>query len=198
MITRKLRPIAFFLLAFALSLAACQAANQAEKNVPLENGRQALVEKDNELAVKELTAAINENPADAEAYYLRGTAYYGRYETAYTAEDPKADGEDFWRALTDFTKAIELNHNYAEAYHYRGLTYHGLGFNEHSIADYSVAIQLNPELEYPYYGRALVYEEEGRKEEALTDYRHFLELSQDTYWRAEAQKRLDALLKTPE
>jgi tetratricopeptide (TPR) repeat protein len=197
MIKPSLRLSIFLFVALALSLAACQSSDKTGPNSHLEKGRQALVGKDNELAIKELGSAIQDNPAEAEAYYLRGTAYYGRYESAYNAGDSKADGEDFWRALTDFTRAIELNHNYAEAYHYRGLTHHGLGFNQHSIADYSVAIQLDPSMEYPYYGRALVYEEEGRKEEAIADYRRFLELSQDTYWRAEAQKRLDALLVSP-
>jgi tetratricopeptide (TPR) repeat protein len=186
-----------WLLGLALILSACQNIPATGENSPLEKGRQALVDKKNDLALQELTQAIEQDPKNAEAYYLRGTAYYGRYDSAYTANDPKADGEDFWRAVTDFTKAIELNHNYAEAYHYRGLTYHGLGLNLQSIADYTQAITLDPNMEYPYYGRALVYEEDGRKEEAIADYRRFLMLSQDTYWRQEAQKRLDALLKSP-
>ncbi len=185
------------MLSLALFLAACQNSPATGPNSHLEKGRRALEDKKDDLALQELTTATKDDPKNAEAYYLRGTAYYGRYETAYNANDPKADGEDFWRALTDFTKAIELNHNYAEAYHYRGLTYHGLGMDMHSIADYTQSITLNPNLEYPYYGRALVYEEEGRKEEAIADYRRFLGLSQDQYWRQEAQKRLDALLKSP-
>ncbi len=195
MIRKSTAALLYAILLF--SLAACQdsAASTGEANAHLEAGRQALLDQDHQKALQELEAAIRANPDDAEAYYLRGTAYYGRYETAYNAGDPQADGEDFWRALTDFTKAIELNHNYAEAYHYRGLTYHGLGYHQHSIADYTLAIQLNPEMEYPYYGRALVYEEDGQKEAAIADYRRFLELSQDGHWRAEAQKRLDALLK---
>lgn len=181
-------------LGLTLSLAACQNTSSVDR---LEKGRQALIDKNNELAIQELTAAIKSDPQNAEAYYLRGTAYYGRYEAAYNAKDPQADGEDFWRAVTDFTKAIELNHSYAEAYYYRGLTYDGLGLNLQSIADYTQAILLSPNLEYPYYGRALVYEEEGRKEEAIADYQKFLELSQDAYWRNEAQKRLNALMQSP-
>ncbi len=192
-----LSPAFLGMLGLALLLAACQNIPATGPSSHLEKGRQALVDKKDDLALQELNAAIQDDPKNAEAYYLRGTAYYGRYEAAFNANDPKADGDDFWRAVTDFTKAIELNHNYAEAYHYRGLTYHGLGLNMQSIADYTQAIALNPDLEYPYYGRALVYEEEGRKEEAIADYRRFLELSQDQYWRQEAQKRLDALLKSP-
>jgi tetratricopeptide (TPR) repeat protein len=192
--------LSVLLLAGALAaffMSACGGTSEQKSNAHLEKGRQDLQNKDNQLALDELTTAIRESPANAEAYYLRGTAYYGRYEVAYNADDPQADGEDFWRALTDFTKAIELNHNYAEAYHYRGLTYHGLGLNQHSIADYTQAIALNQNLEYPYYGRALVYEEEGQEEAAIADYKRFLELSQDDYWRKEAQKRLDTLLQPP-
>ncbi len=159
----------------------------------LENGRKALVDKNNELAIEELREGIEADPANAEAYYLRGTAYYGRYEAAYNAKDPKADGEDFWRAISDFTKAIELNHNYAEAYHYRGLTYHGIGLNEQALADYDQAIAINPNMEYSYYGRGLIYEEQGQKEDAIANYEKFLDLSNDPYWRSEAQKRLEAL-----
>jgi tetratricopeptide (TPR) repeat protein len=196
--TRRISYLYTILGIFSLFLAACQPAPATGPNSHLEKGRQALVDKKDDLALQELTAAIQDNPSNAEAYYLRGTAYYGRYETAFNAKDPKADGEDFWRAITDFTKAIELDHGYAEAYHYRGLTYHGLGLDMHSIADYTQAITLDPNMEYPYYGRALVYEDEGRKQEAIADFRRFLELSQDLYWRQEAQKRLNALLELPQ
>jgi tetratricopeptide (TPR) repeat protein len=182
----------FIILTLSSLLAACQ-NNTADAKSVLEKGRQDLAIKNNQQAITDLSAAIKNDPAIAEAYYLRGTAYYGRYETAYNAKDPKADGEDFWRAITDFTKAIELNHNYAEAYHYRGLTFNGLGMNEHALADYDQAIAINPDLEYPYYGRALIYQEQGRKEEAVANFKHFLELSKDPYWRSEAQKRLDSL-----
>lgn len=187
------RPM-WLLIVLVLSswLVACQ-NNTSDAKSMLEKGRQDLVVKNNQQAISDLTTTIKSDPNNAEAYYLRGTAYYGRYETAYNAKDPKADGEDFWRAITDFTKAIEINHNYAEAYHYRGLTFNGLGLNEHALADYDQAIAINPNLEYPYYGRALIYQEQGRKEDAIANYKHFLELSKDPFWRSEAQKRLDSL-----
>jgi len=189
-----------FYLLFAFVLLAVFVAGCASKtatptgNPNLENGRDALVNKNFDLAIKELDKAIQAEPANAEAFYLRGTAYYGRYEEAYRTKDPGADGEDFWRAITDFTKAIELNHGYPEAYHYRALTYNGLGMNEHALADYDYAIYLKADMEFPYYGRAVVYEQTGRIQDAIADYRQFMALSKDDYWRGEAQKRLDALL----
>jgi tetratricopeptide (TPR) repeat protein len=195
---RRIIILIIILIALGLLLAGCQStATSTAGNPHLENGRTAIVDKKFDLALKELTTAITDEPDNAEAYYLRGTAYYGRYEAAYTAKDPKADGEDFWRAITDFTKAIELNHSYAEAYHYRALTFNGLQQNGHALADYNIAIQLKPDMEFPYYGRAIVYEQEGHTQQAITDYQMFLELSKDTYWRGEAQKRLDALLALP-
>jgi tetratricopeptide (TPR) repeat protein len=185
------------LIALGLLLTGCKSTATSTGNPHLESGRTAIVDKKFDLALKELTTAITEEPDNAEAYYLRGTAYYGRYDAAYTAKDPKADGEDFWRAITDFTKAIELNHNYAEAYHYRGLTFNGLQENGHALADYNIAIQLQPKMEFPYYGRAIVYEQEGHIQQAIADYQMFLELSKDVYWRGEAQKRMNALLALP-
>jgi hypothetical protein len=144
-------------------------------------------------AIEQVSGTLRNEPDDAELYYLRGSLYYARYQTAYEADDPRADGEDFWRAVTDFTKAIELDHEYAEAYSYRGLTYLGLGLTEQGLADYNTAIDLDPQLAIAYYGRAFAYEERGELESAIADYKRFLELSDDPYWRAEAGKRLKAL-----
>jgi tetratricopeptide (TPR) repeat protein len=186
--------LGLFILIF---LAGCQpAAATATKNAQLEAGRQALDNKAYDLALQKLNAAAISDPGNYEVYYLRGMAYYGRYQVAYDAKDPKADPNDFWRAVTDFTKAIELNHEHAESYDFRALTYHGLGLDEHALADYNQALVINPGLEYAYYGRGLVYEESGRTAEAIADYSAFLELSQDDYWRGEAQKRLAALKGT--
>jgi tetratricopeptide (TPR) repeat protein len=160
------------------------------------SGINALEQKDWSEAIRLFTHAALNEPENAEIYYYRGTAYYRRYESAFQANDPAADGEDFWRAITDFTKAIELNHNYVEAYHFRALTYAGLGQQHHALADYETAITLNPELDYPYYGRALIHEEQGRIEEAIADYERFLELTTDPFWEEEAQKHLDGLRET--
>ncbi|MBM4424251.1 MAG: tetratricopeptide repeat protein [Chloroflexi bacterium] len=159
----------------------------------LELGRQAFDAARYDEAIAEFTIVVTDDPASAEAYYLRGSAYYKRYEDAYARNDPDADGEDFNRAIDDFTKAIELSPAYAEAYNYRGLAYAGFGMNEQALADYNTAIQLKPDLETPYYGRGYLYETEGKIDLAIADYRRFLELNDDPYWEREAEKRLAEL-----
>ena len=190
------RSILLAFLALALGLLACQSIPLANVN-HLENGRAALNDKKYDEAIAELSAAAAADPQNAEAYYLRGSAYYGRYETAYNTDDPNADSEDFYRAATDFTKAIELNHEYAEAYDFRGLTFHGLHQPDHALADYNEAIRLNLNLAQAYYGRGLVYEEQGEKDKAIADYQHFLELNDEPYWEREAEKRLADLGASP-
>jgi len=186
------------LILLVLAALACQGlpAQPTDPN-HLETGRQAYNDGKYDVAITELSQAIAADPQSAEAYYLRGSAYYGRYNTAFTNNDPKADGDDFYRAATDFTKAIELNHNYAEAYDFRGLAFHGLHQPEHALADYNEALRLDPALAQAFYGRGLVYEEQGETQQAIDNYQQFLKLSNDSYWRGEAQKRLDALLAAP-
>ncbi|HLB49276.1 MAG TPA: tetratricopeptide repeat protein [Anaerolineales bacterium] len=194
------RVVLFAFTILLCSLLACQqfpiAATPAS-SLHLEQGRQALTDERYDEAISELTTAIADDANNAEAYYLRGSAYYGRYETAYSNNDPNADGDDFYRAVTDFTKAIELSHNYAEAYDFRGLTFHGLHQPDHALADYNMAIQLNPGLAQAYYGRGLVYEEQGETDKAIADYKHFLKLNDDPYWEREAEKRLTDLGASP-
>lgn len=184
---------------FMLSMTslACALPTQFSGQSHLEAGRQAYLAGNYTEAINDLNQATVDDPKSAEAFYLRGSAYYGRYNTAYTNSDPAADSEDFYRAATDFTKAIELNHDYAEAYDFRALTFHGLHQPEHALADYNEALRLNPGFEQAYYGRGLVYEELGEPDQAIADYRKFLQISTDSYWRGEAQKRLDALQASP-
>lgn len=163
----------------------------------LEEGRNALRLGDFNQAIEIFTVAIDKEPNNPELYYLRGSAYYGRYETLFGTNPYDSDANDFHQAIVDFTKAIELYPSYAEAYSFRGLTYAAFNEYEKALADYNKAISLKPELAEVYYQRAYLFEERGEKERAITDYHRFLELSQEPSWRAEAQKRLEALQSIP-
>lgn len=72
------RVVLFAFTILLCSLLVCQqfpiAATPAS-SLHLEQGRQA---------ISEMTTAIADDANNAEAYYLRGSAYYGRYETAYS------------------------------------------------------------------------------------------------------------------
>ena len=188
----------FWLLVTGLLVTlACALPGLTANTSHLETGRQAYTAGKYDEAIAELTAAVTAEPNNAEAFYLRGAAYYGRYNVAYTNSDPNADGEDFYRAATDFTKAIELNHNYAEAYDFRGLIFYGLHQPDHALADYNEAIRLNANLAEAYYGRGLVYEERGEIQKAIDDYERYLQLDDDAYWRDKVEKRLEKLRALP-
>lgn len=180
-----------WLLALLVGLSGCGGASAGSSAE--EKGRDALLNRDYETAIRELTRAIRQEPDNAELYYLRGTAYYDRYNTAYTNQDPAADPEDFEMALADFNQAILLAPDYAEAYNYRGLVHAAYDRYDKALADYNRAIQLAPDLATPYYARAYLYETLGDVEQAIADYERFLELNEDTFWEAEAQARLNAL-----
>jgi Flp pilus assembly protein TadD len=185
----------------AAGLCACQGIARTPTPVPTPSAQRvaeiAIANQDYRGAIEALTSAIVEEPDDAYLYYLRGLAYYSGYKLAYDAQPSSADARDISRAISDFTKALELNSNYAEAYNYRGVAYSTLGDHEHALADYNAAIKLQPDEATPYYGRGYVYEQMGQKDLAAADYRRFLELSQDTFWRGEAEKRLRALEGQP-
>jgi tetratricopeptide (TPR) repeat protein len=189
------------LLLAACLLSACSSfdvfkgVSPAEENL-LDRGLEAIDDQAYDQAIDIFTEAIQDEPENAEFYYLRGMSYYGRYELAYQADDPNADGYDFYRAITDFTKAIELDNFYAEAFNYRGIAYAGLDMTEHALADYNEAIELDPNLATTYYGRGYLYEMQGEVDLAIADYEQFLLLSSDDFWLAEAAKRLEALKGT--
>jgi tetratricopeptide (TPR) repeat protein len=78
-----------------------------------------------DLAIEDLSKAIDTNPEFTEAYNLRGNSYsfIGKYENA----------------ISDFTKVIELNPAFTEAYLNRGKAYEESGNMEKANADYAFA-----------------------------------------------------------
>jgi tetratricopeptide (TPR) repeat protein len=168
-------------------------ASSATDSPHLASGLEAYENERYDQAIDELTLAAAADPGQSYTFYLRGASYYNRYSDAY----PNGDADDFYRAITDFTKAIELNHDYAEAYNFRALAFAGFDQTGHALDDYTMALQLDPELATAYYGRGLVFEQRGEAQNAIADYRRFLELSDDDYWRREAEKRLVELDAAP-
>jgi len=196
--TKKILVLCFLVMLCTL-LVSCQSLPEPIKEFTdsvtgqqdhLAVGQAAFDKEDYDQAIDELTQAIDDKPDDAFIYYLRGQAYYNRYKVLYEVKDTKADGNDFYRAITDFTKAIELSNNYAVAYNYRGLAYAGLKMNEHALADYNMAIQLDPDGAATYYGRAYLYETLSEWDKAVVDYTVYISITDDDYWRTEAEKRL--------
>ena len=75
--------------------------------------------------MQHLTGQLQANPADRQAYFLRGNAYL--------------DHRDFQRAIEDYTRAIALDPQDPVVYNNRGIAYRSLGQTAMAIADYREA-----------------------------------------------------------
>jgi len=96
-----------------------------------------------DLAIQDLTKAIELKPGFAVAYYNRGVIY---------SEKGLHD-----LAIQDLTKAIELKPGFAGAYRNRGFNYSKKGLLDLAIKDYTKAIELEPDSAVVYYLRSVVY-----------------------------------------
>ena len=76
-----------------------------------------------------LSAVIAQNPNDANAYNVRGTAY-GR-------------AGKLREAIADFDAALKINPGFYQAYANRALVQRKLGRDELALADYNKAIEIN-------------------------------------------------------
>lgn len=100
-------------------------------------GTEITAQDDLETAIETCTAAIEENPDDAQAYYYRGYGYY------YLKDYPAAE--------RDFTMAINLGvANVEQTYYQRGVTRERMRrFRQACIEDYPKALEAAP-----HWGRA--------------------------------------------
>ena len=114
-------------------------------------------------SVKELTAAIETNPADAEAYYRRGVVYGQLVEPIL--------------AIRDFDNVVRLDPNNAEAYYNRGLAYVHLKEQMPAVEDFTHTIRLNPDHLDAYNNRAAALCDLGQPRRALEDVSKALELN---------------------
>ena len=114
-------------------------------------------------SVKELTAVIEANPADSEAYYRRGVVYGQLVEPLL--------------AIRDFDQVVRLDPNNAEAYYNRGLAYVHLKEQMPAVEDFTHAIRLNPDHLDAYNNRAAALCDLGQPRLALEDVGKALELN---------------------
>ncbi|MDP3010497.1 MAG: tetratricopeptide repeat protein [Methylococcales bacterium] len=138
-----------------------------------------------ELALINLTKAIELNPNDAVAYFSRANDYN--------------EQNNYGLALADYNKAIKLNPNYTEAYKGRSLCYEKqeehklssddmknafmleLGFEpidyELSLANYTKVIESDPNNATSYFSRANFYNTQKEYDLALVDFTKAIELN---------------------
>ena len=114
-------------------------------------------------SVSELTAAIEANPTDADAYYRRGVVYGQLVEPIL--------------AIRDFDQVVRLDPDNSEAYYNRGLAYVHLKEQMPAVEDFTHAIRLNPDHLDAYNNRAAALCDLGQPRRALEDVARALELN---------------------
>ena len=136
---------------------------------------------------------------DAEAYYVRGTAYLDKdnYDRAI-AEFDKAiqlepdfadayfmrgiaylDKDNHDRAIVEFDKAIQLGLDYGEAYFVRGIAYFARDDYDRAIAEFDKAIQLEPDYGEVYLSRGIAYVEKDEYDLGIAEFDKAVELMPD-------------------
>ena len=128
-----------------------------------QGGGRALYNKAYNNAFRDLTKAIEINPAYVEAYWTRATVRRARKESERAI-------------IEDYDKAIKANPGNAEGYYNRGMAYHGSGKADQAMADYSKAIEINPKHAKALTDRGAAYLDKSDYERAFQDYDKALEV----------------------
>ncbi len=143
-------------------------------------------------AISKFTAAIRQNPDDAELYNKRGLTYLGRAEIHYERSFRAADRRDTEQSIAafesanldeesatvDFTRAIELSPNDPRFYNNRGLASLYTRDGD-AIADFTQAIQLDPGYAEAYANRARTYSIVDGADKAIVDLNEAIRLDPD-------------------
>lgn len=150
-----------------------------------------------ELAAKEATKAISQDPQKAEAYNIRGVSYLNldkpedakmdfqsavsldssNYKPFYNLGRIAIDEKDFHKAHDLISIAIRLDSLESDLYNNRGIANFSLSKNESAIRDFDRAILLDSGSALAYSNRAKVYKLQNRLENAISDYEKSLEIS---------------------
>lgn len=147
------------LLLIALVVAAWadeQTENQAAIDKLLRRAGQRSGRGDYEGALADISKLLELDAKSADAYNLRGTAYFNQAKYA--------------EALADYTQAIELNPKHADAYANRGNTHYRMQDYKAAIGDYDKEVELRPESQYAWNRRGVGCEVVGNVMDALTSY----------------------------
>lgn len=148
---RKLRCILTFLL--LMSLAAAYA--QVNYKHFIIRARHDLSEGHFTDAMLMLNKAIESQPGNFEAFFLRGVAKYNL--------------DDLNGARADFDKTLELHPLYIRALQYRGICNQRLENHDGALDDFAKVIEIDPFNAEVYSARAVTYLQIARYDDALND-----------------------------
>jgi tetratricopeptide (TPR) repeat protein len=117
-------------------------------------------------AIKDLDVAIEQNPRNNYAYFLRG--------------EIKMITREFEGALADTEMALKLAPKVTgveKVYSNRGAIFQFNGRDDEALADFEKAISINPNYAPPHNGRGVVLEKKGKPDEAILSFNRSIELN---------------------
>ena len=177
-------------------------------------GRLAYERGDYKDAIADYHRAIDEDPNDAESYYLRGHSRIFLKESELALDDfdkvidldsehkdayycraaEKYNLGQFKETIVDLDHVIRLDSEQKDAYYYRAAAKYGLNQYEDAIVDFDEAIRLDSEYQIAYYWRGRAKYDLERYDEAIADFDEAihtdLEGAPVYYWRGLSKKRL--------
>lgn len=106
--------------------------------------------KEYELAVKDLSKAIEMKQDYSDAYYNRGISYYWLGKKAQDAGQKETAMKYYEQAIKDNSSAIKYSPDLACAYFNRSGNYYTIGKYESALSDAMKAIELNMEVDSLY------------------------------------------------
>lgn len=80
-------------------------------------------------SIEQLTAEIQQNPSNVEAFYQRGILLAGNYIANHERADDE-DAPDYRQAIQDFEKVIELTPDDSAAYYHKACIYFALDLDD--------------------------------------------------------------------
>ncbi len=154
-------------------------------------------------AIDHFSAAIDLEPDNAQAYFLRGRTHYDyacrvlREATGQGPQNvavlPEEAAEHMEQAVEDYTRALELDPQYTRAYNNRGNARASLGEEEKALQDYDTALEMDPELSLAYFNRGLLHYRVGDYQQAIADLERYLELVPDADDRAQVEDFMERI-----
>lgn len=153
----RIATIAVSLVAIAM-LAACSSTKGQRGTLTsdIDNSAGSVVNIDS------LTEVVQQNPGDASAYNVRGSAY--------------GKAGKLREAIADFDTAIKINPGFYQAYANRALVQRRMNRDDVAFNDYNQAIQINPSYAVAYVGRGNMYRQRKQFDLALADFNKAVEL----------------------
>ena len=156
--------------------------------------------RDLEMALQDLTRAIELEPENSLRYRQRAAVHYYRLgDFQATIEDmdravavDPANPEvvhargvfymehgDLDAAMRDFDRALELDPDYAHVLVNRASILYEAGFAGEALENLSRAVSIDSTYAHAYYFRGTIYEEQGELERARADYESCLQSTED-------------------